>query len=269
MKKIVPFLVITALLFTACNKSNSGSGGSGTDSTGNPGGGGTSSGNFIKSINTISYDIQTPGLKEDSNVISYTYDAQGRSTLIVNNLYDLTAQGKLINSDTTRYNFGSGNFTVTEGKTTTKYYLNAAGKLADSSYKTITGQIGTTVDKYFYDANSYLTKRDEYFLSGGSSVLTIEAIYTIVNGNTTLELDNKDSVLQYTYSSQASVPAINDYIETNGITGHRSIDVLTSATALGLPITFTYTFDSKGRAATITEKLGGVAVDAIVTYVYE
>ncbi len=285
------------LLFISCQKSSPGNSTGAGGGSGSGGNGGQSSGNLVKTITLISYDSASGG-RIDSLVIHFGYDGQNRIVSNVQDSYTFntpSSPGQLSSVDSLTDGYTGTTVAETQQKwengvhTATivaSYALDASGKMADSSHKTTTnysGALSTSIPEesvYTYDANGYITRQDNFLLSGGKTISEGGTIFTVSNGNTVqisavaylVAGDTATSVrtvIQLGYSSQsANANAVAgdplNYVGIGSIVlGRPSVDLFQSAifselvggmSIVFLTELFTYGFDSQNRVSTIVYK---------------
>ena len=272
------FIVFCISIFAACKKSQNNNGGTTTLPSGYY---------FIRNMSVITYD--TTGARFDSAVTSYNYDAQGRSTNLTQQQFDVSfvhPQGQLLSSYSISYKYNSNNTIVVNEPNvqTSTYYVNSSTMLADSSYTSYNGGSGLVV-YYFYDQNGYRKKDISYSIYNGQYSKSSEDDFTIVNGNVTQYItynyNNIYSGLNDTVISnfpanpypRPAIKVIDEYLGSYGITGQLNVNLPSSAisniTGTITSVNFYYTFDSVNRVNTMVEKLTNTGqIYATVRYNY-
>jgi len=302
MNKNVIAPVVAALLFAACTKSNSNNN---TNPPPNPPAGGT----LIKTFTLVAYNPSS-GVKLDSSVNNYSYDTKNRLVAVVVNDYDFSSSpsGQLT-TDSASETYTSSTISdirqrwkagVKQQTVSTTYYLNTAGKLADSAHQSTVSYPGpvTTdnVSKNSFDANGFLTKQDIYLLQAGNRNLATEITCTNAGGNTNAVVittylipGNLASGLQtataFTFSSQTSGSAMlastgNDLNLIIGIAGN-GINIMHSNANLVQSVTvavngsvvetenLSYVSDSQNRFTAISYKLSTGILVSKAYYTYQ
>jgi hypothetical protein len=278
MRTAISIFLIAGLFFSACKKSQ------------------TPSSNvtlpsgyyFIKTQAVISFD--SLGNRTDSSVTTYTYDAQGRSTNLLASQYDVTVnpQGQLLYSYNTTYSFsGAGKVIVNQpGSQSSTYYINATTNLSDSSVTTTNGTTTILVTRFYYDANGYRTKSDNYTLNSGIYSQSSEDDYTITNGNIIQDITYNDNDIYAGINDTLSSvfpnipfplpnePVIGEYLASYGITGKTSVNLLSAISSdyLGAitNLNYSYTFDGENRVSQLIETVAGTnQVYALVHYYFD
>ncbi len=269
--------LLTALsLFTACQKSNSGSKGSTT----NPLGGTSGSTDYVKSITTVA---QTPN-GTDTGTISYTYDDQNRCTAE-------------ISGDTTYYTYSANTMTSTEGMYVTTYYLNGSGA-ADSAHFVVSSPgyslggytfpptTSTTVFRYTYNGSGYMSRFDMYQQTPDGDSLEDTRLFTFTSGNLTLVDDvtaGMNTTFPYTNQTTSTAGTAPDgFLGADlGVSGSSLIifgkpntnlvaSIPSAVGTMSYTTNFTYTLDGQNRISTTTEKglPGDQSGSAILYYTY-
>ena len=302
MKRKTMAPVIAALLFAACTKTSSNNGS-------NPPVSPPAGGSLIKTFTLVTYN-PTGGTKLDSSVNSYTYDAQNRLTAVLVNDYDFsTSPSGQLTTDSATETYTSTSISdirqrwkagIKQQTVATTYYLNAAGKLADSAHQSVVkypGPVTTeNISKNSFDASGLLTQQDIYMVQAGVRTIVSSIGCTNANGNTSavvittyLVPGNLASGLQtatlFTFSSQApsgtmlaaTGNALNLVIGIagNGINVmHADANLIQSVTvSVGGSVIETenvsYVSDSQNRFSTITYKLSTGSLVATAYYSYQ
>jgi YD repeat-containing protein len=173
-----------------------------------------------------------------STTYTFTYDAQNRLT--EEQISDGTAPAT--------YTYGAGIVTKTQGTTTTIYTLNNAG-LATSDNQ------GNT---YTYDGNGLLTNATN--TDGASTVNTIS------NGNiaTSVQTSSAGTTTTYSYTFQSKANTIKFGVDFQGMP---DASLLQTESINGISYTFSYTYDSHGRAATLKIVSGSTTLARTFTYI--
>jgi YD repeat-containing protein len=146
------------------------------------------------------------------------------------------------------YTYGTGTVTKTQGTTTTVYTLNNAGFAASDNQ-------GNT---YTYDGNGYLTNVTN--TNGASTVNTIS------NNNVTSSVQTTSTgtvtTYAFTYISKANTIKFGDTF-----TGMADVSLYQTESINGFKYTFTYTYDSNGRASTLKIVSGSTTLSRTYTYI--
>ena len=278
MRKAISIALVTGILFSACKKSSSPA----------PNVTLPSGYYFVKTQAVISYD--SLGNRTDSSVTTYTYDAEGRSTNLLSQEYDVTVnpQGQLLYSYNTNYSFSNAGTVVVSqpGSQSATYYIDAATRLADSSVTTTNGSTTTLVTRFYYDANGYRIKSDNYTINSGAYSQSSEDDFTISNGNILQDItynyndvysginDTLNSVFPAIAFPTPSEPVISEYLGSYGITGKSSVNLLSSVNSdfsgVITSLNYAYTFDSENRVSQLIETVAGTnQIYALVHYYFD
>lgn len=247
-------VLLTACLFTSCQKELSVD-----DSTGTPGGGGSTTNTGLPK--TMTEMLIVDGDTALNIKYNLTYDAQNRLTLM---------QSTLNPGDKMVFAYKPSMYTLTAYGSNTmtiyaEYYL-AANNTVDSSMQ-YNDTKDTATEKCSYNAKGQLTSVSQYEYSAAlGSVLSEKTLYTYdAKGNVVSEQNSRSGTTTYTYYDNLKTPfnILGPYQQLNP-------NLAKTATKSGEVINYTYLFDSKGRLTDKEGKGSTIVADysTIVKYTY-
>ncbi len=204
---------------------------SSTSGNNNNGGGGSHSDLVANFTNTNS----TTGA---SVTYTFTYDGQNR----------LTGETFTDGTSPISITYGTGTITKVQGTITTVYTLNSTGEVASDN-------MGNT---YTYDGNGYLLSETN---PDGASTTN-----TVTSGNVTSIVQTPTSGASTTYTFTFSGKS-NSLKYGEDFLGTPNTNLIQTEGINGVSYSFTYTYDSYGRVATLKIVSGPTTLSRTFTYI--